>query len=296
MADEHHEIDPVTGQPTTGHEWDGIKELDTPLPRWWVYTFLACIVFAVGYVILMPAIPSLSDHTKGMLGWTSHKSLARQQQAAKAVQQQWLDQLKETPLEQVPQNPQLNSFALAGGESLFRENCMACHGQGGAGRPGGFPVLVDNDWLWGGTLADIHQTITFGVRLHDEARNSAMPRFGADELLNRTEISQVAKHVLTLSGQQVAASATGQTEEQANGTRLYAEQCASCHGDKGEGNQSVGAPALNDAIWLYGDSLAAIEQQITAPKQGAMPAWVDRLSPDQIKMLALYVHQLGGGT
>lgn len=288
---EQHEIDPVTGQKTTGHEWDGIKELDTPLPRWWVITFLGCIVFSLVYMVLMPAIPSLHDYTKGLLGWTSHKSLARAQEQAMAGQKGLLDAVHGQSVVDIARNPDLDSFAIAGGEALFRENCMACHGQGGSGRAGGYPVLADNDWLWGGKLEDIQKTITYGVRIHEEGRSSAMPQFGADGTLNSGDIHHVGLYVRTLSG----LKADGTEHEIAEGQKIFAENCVACHGDKGQGNRDVGAPALNDAIWLYGSTQDAIEHQVYNPRMGAMPAWVTRLSPDQIKMLTLYVHQLGGG-
>jgi cytochrome c oxidase cbb3-type subunit 3 len=283
------ERDTVTGQRTTGHEWDGIKELNTPLPKWWLYVLYATIVWSIGYWILYPAWPSFSSYTAGLLGYSTRASYEEQAAAATAARQVWVDRLREASLQQIAADPELLQYAMAGGRSVFAENCAACHGAGGQGAPG-YPVLADDSWLWGGTLEAIHQTIQYGIRSGDpDSRVSEMPRFGADALLARPQINDVAEYVLSLTGRATDAAAADR------GKAVFAEQCVACHGASGEGNPELGAPALSDGIWQYGDSKQAIIAQIDRPRQGVMPAWQGRLDPVAMKMLAVYVHSLGGG-
>jgi len=283
------EKDSFTGRETTGHEWDGIRELDTPLPKWWLYIFYATVVFAVGYCILYPAIPLLRSHTTGLLGYTNRGALLESTRQAEAQQARFLDRIRAASLDDIRNNPELLAFAETGGRAAFNENCAPCHRSGGAGAKG-YPNLADDDWLWGGTLAAIHQTITHGVRNADpDSRQSQMPRFGADNILTRQQISDVADYVLSLSGQPAPAEAV------TRGAALFAENCAACHGDQGKGNQEVGAKNLTDGIWLYGGDKATLVETITNARNGSMPAWGARLDPTTIKMLAIYVHSLGGG-
>jgi cytochrome c oxidase cbb3-type subunit 3 len=283
------ERDPVTGINTTGHVWDGIKELNTPLPKWWLYVLYATIVWAIGYWVVYPAWPSLVGYTHGMLGYSTRASYEQQAVAAADAQKVWLDQIASSSVDQIVQNPELFDFALNGGKAVFAENCAPCHGAGGQGGPG-FPILADDSWLWGGKLADIEHTIRVGVRsTHADTRISEMPKFGTDQVLTPEQISDVADYVLTLSGGTADAAAA------ARGAPLYAENCVACHGDKGQGNQELGAPALNDSIWMYGSDHQSIVTQITRPKQGVMPTWEGRLSDNWIKMLTVYVHSLSGG-
>lgn len=284
------EKDAVTGVETTGHEWDGIRELDNPLPRWWLYVLYATIAFSALWWVLYPSWPWLDGHTIGLLGSNQRTELAAQMEAARGRQAAYLDRTAAASPAEINADPNLQRFALAGGEALFKENCAPCHGLGGSGRKG-FPILADDDWLWGGGLEQIEFTIRHGIRNADdpEARATQMPAFGADGLLDPAQIASVAQHVLALAGKPSDAAAA-----QA-GARVYAENCAACHGDRGEGNKEVGAPALDDGIWLYGDTSAQIEAQVTRPRQGVMPAWQGRLDGDAIKMLTVYVHGLGGG-
>lgn len=288
MTDLHR--DQLTGKPTTGHEWDGIQELNTPLPKWWLYTLYACIVWAIGYWIVYPAWPMLHSYTKGVMGYNSHQIYAQEAVAAADAQKQWTDQIAASSVDQIAANGELLTFAMAGGRAVFNENCAACHAVGGAGRPN-FPVLADDDWIWGGKLADIEQTIRHGIRsTNDEnTRNNLMPRFGADGLLKPEQITDVASFVATLSG----GDADGVAAER--GKAIFAENCAACHGPEGKGMPEMGGPNLTDAIWLYGDGMKAILAQINLPKLGVMPAWQSRLTDAQIKMLAVYVHSLSGG-
>jgi cytochrome c oxidase cbb3-type subunit 3 len=284
------EKDAVTGQETTGHEWDGIKELNNPLPKWWLYVFYATIVFALVYVVLYPAIPGLSGYTKGLLGWDRRSEVEAEVAAARAAQGQYREAIREAELATVREDPELLAFAMRGGETVFADNCAPCHGSGGAGRPGGYPALVDDAWLWGGSLEEIHHTIRYGVRCeHPQSRQSQMPAFG--EILSDEQVRQVADYVLTLSGKDEAADDAPLEA----GAEIFAQQCVACHGADGGGNADLGAPALNDRIWLYGGERADLIQQIRAPRHGVMPAWEGRLDAETGKMLAVYVHVLGGG-
>jgi cytochrome c oxidase cbb3-type subunit 3 len=283
------EKDAVTGTETTGHEWDGIKELNTPLPKWWLYVFYATIVWSIGYWVVYPAWPSLSGYTRGLLGYSTRAEFAETMTAAQAGQKQWTDRIAAMSVEEVAADPELLQYAMAGGRAVFGENCAACHGAGGQGAAG-FPVLADDDWLWGGDLASIQQTVLHGIRsASDETRISEMPKFAADGLLEPGQITDATQYVLSLSGRAEDAAAAER------GSVVFAENCAACHGEQGEGVPEMGAPNLADDIWLYGGSAAAIEAQVGNPKQGVMPAWNGRLDETAIKMATIYVHSLGGG-
>lgn len=280
------EKDSVSGRETTGHEWDGVKELNTPLPTWWIYTFYASIVFAIVYCVLYPAIPSLSGHTVGMLDYTNRAALTQSLDEQSRERARFVDRIRTASFDQIRQDPELLNFAVAGGRSAFQTNCMQCHGAGGAGSTG-FPTLVDDDWLWGGKIEQIHQTIQFGIRnANEKSRNTLMPRFGADSLLTPEQVGQVTDYVLSLSGSGKASAA---------GAKIFQEQCATCHQADGKGNQEMGAPNLTDGLWLYGGSRDAVYRSIFYARNGSMPAWGERLDEATIKMLALYVYTLGGG-
>ncbi|MHA1567193.1 MAG: cytochrome-c oxidase, cbb3-type subunit III [Alphaproteobacteria bacterium] len=281
------EKDAYSGTDTTGHEWDGIRELDTPIPKWWVYTLYASIIWAVALVILYPAIPGISSHTKGLLGWSTRDNLAKSLVVAREAQSEFLDRIELASAEEIMDDSALFVFAQTGGKAAFADNCAPCHAPGGAGRPG-FPVLADDDWLWGGTLSDIAETINFGVRAeHDESRFSEMPPF--DGVFSREEMADLSQYVLSLSRAVEDLSAVER------GAPLYADNCVACHEVGGIGNREFGAPRLSDHIWLYADAAAAISSQINAPNHGVMPAWGGRLDESTIKMLTVYVHALGGG-
>lgn len=284
------EKDEISGTDTTGHEWDGIKELNTPLPRWWLWTFYATVVWSVGYCILYPAIPLITDSTKGLLGYSSRAEVAKEITAADKAQEKYRTKIASLPVEEIFQNEELKKFAFAAGRSAYVVNCVQCHGTGAAGG-NGYPNLNDDDWLWGGTVQDIYKTIQHGIRFiqDEETRATDMPAFGKDEVLNREQIQQVAEYVISLS------KTDHNSDLAKKGALVYREYCASCHGEKGEGNQEVGAPNLSDAIWLYGDTRQELARFIYSPKNAVMPAWVQRLDDVTIKQLAVYVHALGGG-
>jgi cytochrome c oxidase cbb3-type subunit 3 len=284
------EKDAVTGTDTTGHEWDGIRELNTPLPRWWLYTFVATIAFAAGYAVLYPSVPWFAGYFHGTLGYTNRDALRQSLVEAQQGQAALRERIAAASVEDIRNDPALFAFAQVGGRAAFAEICAPCHRTGGVGAKG-FPNLTDDDWLWGGKITDIEQTIMHGVRNADpESRQSQMPRFGADGLLTTAQISDVADYVMSLSHTAKATPAA-----LARGEKVFAENCAACHGETGIGNREMGAPNLADAIWLYGGDKASIAQTITYARNSSMPAWGERLDPATIKMLTVYVHSLGGG-
>lgn len=286
------EKDRLTGRETTGHEWDGIKELNNPLPRWWLWVFLATIVWAIGYFVLFPAIPLATTYTKGLLGYSQRAVLEAEVAAAVERQAPFVDRIGETSLAGIAEDADLMTVALTGGEAAFADNCAPCHGLGGAGRPGGYPSLADDAWIWGGTLDEIQYTILHGIRNEDDqSRFSEMVNFGGFDILTRAEMETVAHYVLSLSGMEEDVAAETLTA----GEEIYAAQCVACHLEGGVGDTAQGAPTLNDRIWLYGGTHAEIVAQIDNPQHGVMPPWDERLSPETIKMLTLYVHSLGGG-
>ncbi|MCU0888884.1 MAG: cytochrome-c oxidase, cbb3-type subunit III [Rubritepida sp.] len=283
------EKDSISGQDTTGHEWDGLKELNTPLPKWWLYTFYATILFSLVWVVLYPAFPV--QGLTGLTGWTARGALPAQMEAERARIEPILARLRATPIEEIAADPGLRAFALAGGRIGFANNCAGCHGAGGQGAVGGFPSLADDDWLFGGDLAAIQHTILHGVRAgeSDEERGIAMPAYLVTNMLTNAQINDVAEHVLGFTGRSTDAAAA------ARGAEHYTENCAACHGDGGEGNRDLGAPRLNDRIWLYGGDKASIVRTIAYSRAGVMPSWRNRLDPAMVNMITLYVHALGGG-
>ena len=288
---DHKERDPITGVETTGHEWDGLKELNNPLPRWWLWIFLLTIVWAIGYWVVYPAWPTLTGSTKGIWQWTQYKHLKEKQAEITQRQESYLVKLHATPLEEIHKDPALFEFARAGGSVAFKENCAACHNSGGQGRKG-YPNLNDDDWLWGGKLADVYQTIKVGIRgVHKDTRFNMMPAFGRDGTLKQSEIYAVAEYVEKLHQGDGATKTASYVE----GEAIFQQQCASCHGDKGQGAMDLGAPRLNDNIWLYGGKRQDIVETINNARAGVMPAWESRLDEDTIKELAIYIHSLGGG-
>jgi len=278
-------IDEISGVETTGHNWDGIDELDNPMPRWWLWTFYVTIVWAICYTIAYPAWPLINSATTGLLGWASRGDVRQEMQVAEAAKADYVAKIADMPVEDIIADDNLRQFATAAGAAAFKVNCVQCHGSGAAGFPG-YPNLNDDDWLWGGTPEEIQTTIAHGVRYEEdeETRYSEMPAFG--DMFSREEASSLAKHVIAM-GQ--GGDLTGP------GAQLYADNCASCHGETGAGDQALGAPDLTDAIWLYGSSEAEIIAQIRAPKHGVMPAWQARLGDVTVKELTVYVHSLGGG-
>ena len=283
------EKDAVTGHDTTGHEWDGLTELNRPVPRWWLYTFIATCIWAAVWCVLYPSVPWFTGYFHGVLGYSTRGSVDAAVQALAGQRSAYMDKIKATPIAAIRQDRQLLEMALTAGRIAFANNCQPCHGPGGAGRTG-YPSLADDVWIWGGKLEDIQQTITHGVHSGDaDSRMSTMPRFGADAMLKPEEISVVADYVMTLFGTGAEGSGV------AKGRALFADNCAVCHGDNGEGKRDVGAPPLKGAVHLYGDTREVVLAQLNNPRLGVMPNWNARLDEATIKSLALYVHSLGGG-
>ena len=284
------EKDDISGTSTTGHEWDGIKELNTPLPRWWLYTFYGTVIWAIGYTIAYPAWPLLTSATPGLLGYSSRGAVVEQIEAARAAQKENLDKIAAASVDDILKDPNLLAFAQAGGAAAFKVNCVQCHGSGAAGFVG-YPNLNDDDWLWGGTPEAIYVTLKNGIRYAEnaETRDSQMPAFGADGILSPEQVAQAAAYVFSLSGGEA-----DQAMVQA-GQPIFAENCAACHGETGMGGRDFGAPNLTDKIALYGASFEEVKAQIVRPRHGVMPGWSHRLDDATIKQLAVYVHTLGGG-
>lgn len=289
------EKDAISGQSTTGHEWDGIKELNTPLPRWWVYVFYICILWAIAYWVAMPAFPLGNGFTPGMLGYNSRLGLEKDVEVAKAAHATQLQAIAAKSVEEIAADSSLRQYAMAGGALLFKENCAPCHQSGGAGAVG-FPTLADDEWLWGGSLSDIQTTLLHGIRSEKSAdtRVSEMPAFG--DMLKPEEITQVSEYIKAMS--------QGKASDMP-GKQLYLDNCAACHSSDGanpvsDGNPAMGAPALGNNVWLYAGpggemTVDMIAAQVSKPKHGVMPAWAGRLKDEDIKMVTVYVHSLGGG-
>lgn len=286
-------VTPKPGEvPTTGHSWDGIEEYDNPMPRWWVWVFYATIVWGIGYSIAYPAWPLISGATPGLLGASTRADVVAEIKRFDDANASIKQALVDAELTTVSANPELMSFAQNAGAAVFRTNCSTCHGSGANGvEAAGYPSLLDDDWLWGGDIENIHTTITHGIRntTHPDARWSQMPAFGADQILERPQITEVVEYVLSLSGQEHDATlaAAGQT--------VYLDNCAACHMEDGSGDITQGAPNLADAIWLYGGSREAVTYSVVNARFGVMPGWSDKLTEDEIRAVALYVHSRGGG-
>jgi cytochrome c oxidase cbb3-type subunit 3 len=285
------EKDTHSGTETTGHEWDGIKELDTPLPRWWLIIFYGCIAFAIVYWVLMPSWPLINSYTPGILHYSERAKVMQDVAALRAQRAAEGASLQNASLEQIEKDPAMQSYAFAVGQSIFGDNCAVCHGAGGLGGKG-YPNLRQGVWLWGGSLEDIQQTITYGIRSGDpNARNSQMPSFGRDGILQPTQIDDLTEYVVSLSHRPANAAAV------ARGAPLFQANCAICHGPAGTGNQAVGAPNLANGgrQWLYGADRASIHDQIWNGHGGVMPAWGHRFDANTIKALAVYIHANAGG-
>lgn len=278
---------------TTGHQWDGIEELNNPLPRWWVWVFYATIVWGIIYTILFPAWPLITQATPGVLGHSTRANAAAEIAMWDERTAETRALLVTTDLNAIAADPNLAAFAERAGAAVFRTNCATCHGSGAAGFEGkGYPNLLDDDWLWGGTMEDIYLTIAHGIRntTDPDARYSQMPAFGVDQILEAEQIDQVVEHVLAISGQEhdAALAAAGATVWMDAG-------CNACHMDDGSGDRTQGAPNLSDAIWLYGGSRELIRESVYYARFGVMPNWNTRLSEDEIRAVAFYVHSRGGG-
>lgn len=283
------EVDEHTGVETTGHEWDGIRELDNPLPRWWLWIMYASIAVAIVYWILMPAWPGLRGYTRGALHQSDRAAVVGKLAELKTLRGVQAARLTNASLEQIERDPELQAYALTAGQAVFGDNCATCHGVGGAGSKG-YPNLRDDIWLWGGSLEDIQHTITVGVRTGEpHARFSQMPAFGRDQMLTGAQINDLTEYVVALSRQASNKAAVSRAAP------IFADQCATCHGVAGAGDQTKGAPNLTDGEWLYGSRREDIHSQIFNGRGGVMPTWGSRFDPQTIKALAVYIHANAGG-
>ncbi len=282
------EIDETTGVDTTGHTWDGIKELNNPLPRWWLWCFYLTIIWGVGYTVAYPAWPMLTGATSGLLGYSTRAEVAQDIDRFETQNAALKTALAEVELASLSDNPDLQRFAVANGAAVFRTNCSQCHGSGAAGSVG-YPNLLDDDWLWGGEIDQIAHTVRHGIRneTDNDAHWSQMPAYG--DILEDEEIAGTVEYVLSLSGGDHDAT-LAQT-----GAVIFEEQCSACHGENGMGDPEQGAPNLTDAIWLYGGDRETLLETITNARFGVMPAWGSRLSAADVNAVAAYVHGLGGG-
>jgi len=286
---DHKEIDDHSGVETTQHEWDGIKELNNPLPRWWLYIFYGSIAISIVYWVLMPAWPLVSSYTPGLLGQSDRANVAEDMMALQADRAEHAAALNEASISEIRANPELQQFAYAAGEAFFGENCAPCHGRGAQGAPG-YPNLNDDIWLWGGSLDAILDTIRYGVRNDNpNSRYSQMPAYGADGILGEDEIANVTEYVVSLSGGDVDAAMA------ARGAAIFGTQCSACHAADGTGIRDFGAPDLTDHDWLFGGDRETINATITYSRFGVMPAWEDRLDSATVRALAIWVHERGGG-
>lgn len=274
--------------PTTGHQWDGIREYDKPMPRWWLITFIITVIWGLGYTVIYPAWPLINGATPGLLGYSSRQDVAEDIAAVNSENATIEAKLLATPIGQIENDPDLVRYATAGGGAVFRTYCSQCHGAGAQGAKG-YPNLQDDAWLWGGDLSAIETTIRHGIRFDadDDTRFSQMPAFG--DILADDEIAKLAEYVRKVSGQEHDAAMADA------GATLFADNCAACHGEDATGNRELGAPNLTDALWLYGGGRGEIVETITNSRFGVMPAWQGRISEAQIKQVTFYVHQLGGG-
>ena len=307
MTDNNNkDIDKVTGVETTGHEWDGLKELNNPLPRWWVWVFIICCIWSAWYCVVYPSWPVPGGATVGTLGYTQYGELRESQQEIIDRQSAYLEKFDGSSFDEILNDPELYAFAIAGGASAFKDNCATCHGTGGEGGMG-YPNLRDDDWIWGGKLSDIHQTLQYGIRADNiDSRVSQMPAFGKDGLLKDKEINAVVDYVMAWSahGEEDAhgsdhhgeshGKSHGETDIELGAT-IFKEQCASCHGPDGKGLEEFGAPNLTDDIWLYGDDRETVFNTVYYARAGMMPAWKDRLDPNTIKQLTVYLYEMSGG-
>ncbi|MCL4158860.1 UNVERIFIED_CONTAM: hypothetical protein GTU68_010034 [Idotea baltica] len=268
---------------TTGHEWDGIQENDLPDPLWLRWSFYITLFFSLGYWFFYPSWPS--QNSDGILKWTSIGQLQESLEEIEEIRSKYLGEFDKASFQEISENEELLTFALRGGNIAFANNCAMCHGAGGNGNKG-YPNLTAGAWIWGGKVEDIYQTLLYGIRSgHDEARDSQMAAFGKDGILTETEINTVTDFTMGLRD----GKTTGK------GSDIYVTHCAACHGAEGQGGRDFGAPALNDAVWLYGGDRETIYDVIYNGRQGVMPYWNGKLSDATIRQLAVYVHQLGGG-
>lgn len=282
--------DPVSGRQTTGHEWNGIKELDTPVPRGILIFVIVTHVWAIALWLLLPTWPLGDTYTKGLLGLDQKRSVEESLVAGQA-ERSWMQRVASEPYDVILADQDLMVAVRKSGRQLFGDNCAACHGRDGRGQAY-YPDLTDNDWLWGGNVDLIERTMRVGINTqHPDSRIGEMPAFGRDAMLDRAQVEAVAAYVYSLSHPDYSTEKTVDLLER--GRQVYVENCAACHGDGAQGMQEVGAPSLTDEVWIYGGDLKSIIASVHGGRRGHMPTWDERLTDAEIRTLALYVHDLG---
>jgi cytochrome c oxidase cbb3-type subunit 3 len=287
------ERDPVSGRETTGHIWNGIKELDTPVPKGVLLFLIVTHIFAFAWWVLMPTWPVGNTYTKGILEVDQRRSVEKHLLESQEGRASWAQRIESESFAQIEADPRLMAIVRSTGHQLFGDNCAACHGVDGKGGKN-YPNLTDNDWIWGGTTEQIAETMRIGVNSdHPQARVSQMPSFGRDGILDADKAKSAATYVYALSHPEYVTAANRAAISA--GGQVFQENCSVCHGENARGNQDLGAPNLTDTHWIYGGDLSQIVETVHGGRQGHMPTWDERLTDTQIKILALYVHDLGAG-
>jgi cytochrome c oxidase cbb3-type subunit 3 len=282
------ERDPHTGYLTTGHEWNGITELNTPVPRAVWFFLITTALFSLGYWILMPAWPLGVSYTKGLLGIDQQTTVAKRLEEAALDRATWTKRIEAESFSDIEADPQLMKTVRESGRALFGDNCSVCHGTDASGGKG-FPSLKTASWLWGGDADAIAETIRVGINsTHPQTRTSQMLAFGRDGVLPRKDVDNVVNYVRSLS----EPAAVKDPVSIEAGAKLFADNCASCHGEQGQGNVELGAPDLTDGTWIYGGDAQSIFTSVWSGRQGHMPSWEHRLSPLDRKILTLYLVDL----
>jgi cytochrome c oxidase cbb3-type subunit 3 len=289
MAEVEH--DPVSGRPTTGHEWNGIKELDTPVPRGVPIFLIVTHIWAIVLWFFLPSWPLGTTYTRGFLGTDQRQTVEAQLVEAQRARSDWMSRIEKEDYNAILADEALMQTVRRTGRQLFGDNCAACHRRDGKGGSQ-YPDLTDDDWLWGGGPALIEQTMRVGINTqHPDSRIAQMPAFGRDEMLNRDQVRSVSAYVYSLTHPEYS---TPQNIEQIKaGREVFITACATCHGEDAKGKRDVGAPNLTDARWIYGGEMDTIIASVHGGRRGHMPTWDERLTTAEIRTLALYVHDLG---
>ncbi|RWB06246.1 cytochrome-c oxidase, cbb3-type subunit III [Mesorhizobium sp.] len=288
---EVNERDPVTGRETTGHEWNGIKELDTPVPRGVLMFLMVTHVWAIAWWFLVPSWPLGTTYTRGLLAIDQRQTVEARLVEARRDRVNWMNRIETEGYDVILADEALMQTVRSTGRQLFGDNCAACHGRDGKGGAN-YPDLTDDDWLWGGGPELIEQTMRVGINTrHPESRIGQMPAFGRDEMLDREQVRTVAAYVYSLTHPDYSTHENIKQIEA--GREVFVTTCATCHEENAKGKRDVGAPNLTDSYWIYGEDLDTIIASVHGGRQGHMPTWDERLTMAEIKTLALYVHDLG---
>ncbi|WEX10818.1 cytochrome-c oxidase, cbb3-type subunit III [Chelativorans sp. AA-79] len=285
------ERDPVTGKPTTGHEWNGIKELDNRVPRAVIFFLVATTLFSTVYWVLMPSWPLGVTYTKGLLGIDQRQTVEKVVQEAAAQRAAWTDEIARLGFAEITERPELMRIVRESGRTLFGDNCAACHGTDAKGNPG-FPSLADDAWLWGGDPEIVAETLRIGINsTHPETRFAQMPAFGRDGILDRAAISSIVSFIRN-NAEGIDDLGPLDAKGIEEGTQLFADNCAACHGAEGRGDPAMGVPDLMDDSWVTGSDRTTLIRIISQGRQGHMPHWENRLTETDRKILALYVTEI----